>query len=199
MRFHHLDDVFFETVPSGVDLKNPEYEVKLGQSVLVSLYKVETPSLDKPFAINTVKLHRKSGRVRKIENELKDVVASSGFEPKVFELLKGRENKGYAFFNSQIELDQGKYELGFYARLVQEESVRTPVFEIQFGKCKQVVYSDELDTGSFKFANSSCVMARKGFVSFKVYWFGKVGVEIGEGRLLRAKKTDIDNSSELIK
>ncbi len=184
VRFHHLDEIFFEETPSGIEVSNPVYEVKVGSNVLMSVYKINTPSLENSFEIDNTKLHRRTGRQIRPDNKyFADSMAVESIPDKVYELVTGREAKSYAFFSSAIELDEGVYDLGFYTRLISEEQVRTPVFEIQMGKCKHVVYSDELAVDSFKLANSACGLDEKTFVSFKVYWFGKISVEIGNGKL----------------
>lgn len=188
IRYHHLDKLFFSPVPSGIDPLTPAYEVKLGSSPILSVYKVSQPDLSKIFYIDTMKLPRRKGRL------VKDTVYRSeggdGISKGIIELVKVRDVKGHSFFSNEFELNEGTYNIGFDARLVQPVEVRTPVFEIQFAGCKKVVFSDELTSESFKFTDSSCMISKNKFVNFKIYWFGKIDVELGAGKIRKVEESN---------
>lgn len=168
IRYHHLDEAFFNPVPSGIDVNKPEYEVKLGTNTIASLYRVRAPDLRDPYFVNITKLHRKIGA----DKMNQDIGA------KVIELVRKRDRKGFPFFTTELEFPRGTYQFGVHAKLLNKSSERVSVLEVQFGSCKEIIYSDQLNDLEFKPAFSQCKVNELDYRAIKIYWFRKADVEL---------------------
>ena len=148
---------------------------------IIDVYEIAPVDFTNSFTVRYLSF-RKTGLLRK-ENQREVLIGRAG-----------KDRKGFLYFGHYLRLVGGTYNIAMPAMLynledkdlVNDSQGRQSdgdelIAKVDIGRCSRPIYSSELNIESMAELTWTCNFAKlKNNLEFKIYWFGKKGVKLGE-------------------